>query len=95
MSDEVVNRTKHETKYEDANGKYIFFSQKEIEKTSAYLDNEKSNMTEALIGDFEVMVTFHKEDIVFEFAANHSISRIHTNAGYDVGKEFIENLIKK
>ncbi len=95
VSDEVVNRTKHETKYEDANGKYIFFSQKEIEKASDYVDKEKAETTTRLIGNFEVVVTYSQDDVIFEFTAEQSVGRIHTNAGYAIGKEFIENLIKK
>ena len=95
VSDEIESESKHETKYEDESGKYIFFSQKEIKKASTYIDNEKSNTIEEIIGDFEVMVTFREEDVVFKFTSEHSIERIHTNAGYEVGKEFIENLVKK
>ena len=95
VSDEKVGETKREAKYEDTNGKYIFFSQKEIDKASEYVDNEKAETRKQIIGNFEVAVTYSEDDVVFEFVAEQSVGRIHTNAGYETGCFFVENLVKK
>ncbi len=95
VSDEKVGETKREAKYEDSNGKYIFFSQKKIEKTSDYVDNEKAETKKQIVGNFEVAITYSEDDVVFEFIAEQSVGRIHTNAGYETGCFFVENLAKK
>ena len=35
------------------------------------------------------------DDVIFEFTTEYALDRVHTNAGYVVGKKFIESLVKK
>ena len=95
VSDEVVGETGRELLYENGEGKYIKFKQIKKEKASAYLDNEKSNDLREIIGDFEVIVSYRNESILYEFATEQNLNFVRTNAEYETGKEFIENLIKK
>ena len=48
-----------------------------------------------MIGAFQVMTTYRGGDIVYEFTTDRALCRVHTDAGYAVGKEFIGNLVKK
>ena len=95
VSDEKVGETKREAKYEDANGKYIFFRQLSKDGAITYIDNEKAETSKKIIGNFEIAVTYSADDTIFEFTGEKTVNHVHTNAGYAVGKEFIENLVKK
>ena len=48
-----------------------------------------------MIDAFQVMITYRGDDVVYEFTTDRAFCRVHTDAGYAVGKEFIENLVKK
>ena len=61
---------------------------------STYVDNEKTSTQQEMIGAFQVLVTYSEEDIIYEFVTERALERVSTNAGYAVGKEFIENLKK-
>lgn len=95
VSDEKVGETSRELLYENDEGKYIKFKQQKKEKASTYLDNEKSNDAREIIGDFEVIVSYRDKSVLFEFASEHNLNFIRTNVDYEIGKEFIENLVKK
>ena len=95
VSDEVESETKQIVKYENENGKYIYFRQIRKDEISTYVDNEKAEITKRIIGNFETVVTYSAEDTIFEFTSEKAVNCVHTNAGYAVGKEFIENLVKK
>lgn len=74
---------------------YIRFKQKKKDKNSTFLDNERSELSEEIIGNFEVVVLQRKDLDIFDFTTDYTVNSVQTNAGYDVGKEFIENLVKK
>ncbi len=95
VSDEKVGETSRELLYENDEGEYIKFKQKRKEKASAYMDNEKSDIKKEIIGNFEVIITYSGDDIEFEFSTEENVNYVHTDARYNIGKEFIENLVKK
>ena len=95
VSEKSVVNTSFEFLYENSEGKYIKFKQQKKEKVSSYLDNEKSNDLKEIIGDFEVIVSYRDESILYEFATEQNLNFIRTNAEYETGKNFIENLVKK
>ena len=95
VSDENTRMISHETLYENKKGDFIRLTQQKKEKASAYVDNEKADSKRVLIGDFEAIVTYSDDDFMFEFATEFAVNYVHTNAGYEIGKEFIENLEKK
>lgn len=95
VSDEKVGGSRFEFFYENSDGKYIYFVQQEKEKVDTFLDNEKSEYSEEFISDFEVMISHRNKSILFEFTTERTLNYVRTDAGHEVGKEFIENLAKK
>ena len=95
VSDERIGNASFEFLYENSDGKYIKYKQQKKEKTSTYLDNERSSDIKEFIGDFEVIVSYRDKSTLFEFATDQNLNFIRTNAEYEIGKEFIENLVKK
>ena len=59
------------------------------------MDTEKAETNREAIGTFQVLVTYSGDDVIFEFTTECALDRVHTNAGYAVGKKFIESLVKK
>ena len=95
VSEKSVGDTSFEFLYENSEGKYIFYKQIGKEEASAYVDKEKASTSKNVIGIFETTVTYSEDDIIFEFTNEKTVNHVHTDAGYMVGKEFIENLVKK
>ena len=95
VSDEVVGETSRELLYENSEEEYIYFVQQRKDKISSYFDNENTDIKKELIGTFEVVYVYSQEDIDFEFSTDNVLNYVHTNAGYAVGKNFIENLVEK
>ena len=81
--------------YESKGGKYIRFIQEKKDKVSTFWDNEKSEFSREIINGFEIMVSHREQVDVFEFITEFAVNIVQTDDGYDVGKEFIENLVKK
>ena len=92
---EYIGDTINDTTYCNEEGKYIYFRQQKKDKASTYVDSEKTSTRRETIGSFQVLVTYSEEDIIYEFVTERALERVSTNAGYAVGKEFIENLVKK
>lgn len=95
VKDESVDGDRHDLLFENVSGKYIHFTQQKIDKTKTFLDNEHSSIDNEKIGDFEVITTIKEETCIFKFTTAIAVNSVQTNAGYAVGKEFIENLVKK
>ena len=95
VSDESVDGTSRALEYVNDKNEYIRFRQQKKEKGSTFLDNEKSNLSHEIIGGFEVMFSHRNHLEIFEFTTDTAVNSLQTNAGYDVGKDFIENLVKK
>ena len=95
VNDESVDGKKRDVLLETVNGKYLRFTQQKINKASIFLDNENSDIVNEKIGDFEVITTMKSGTYIFKFRTAIALNCVQTNAGYDVGKEFIENLVKK
>lgn len=95
LEEQYMGENKRDVIYQNEEGKYIFFRQQRKDKTTSYVDNEKTSTQQEMIGAFQVMTTYRGGDIVYEFTTDSAFCRVHTDAGYAVGKEFIENLVKK
>ncbi len=95
VSEKSVGNTSFEFLYENSDGKYIKYKQQRKEKASTYLDKERSSDIKEFISDFEVIVSYRDKSTLFEFATEQNLNFIRTNAEYKIGKEFIENLVKK
>ena len=95
LEEQYMGENKRDVIYQNEEGKYIFFRQQRKDKTTSYVDNEKTSSHQEMIGAFQVMITYRGDDVVYEFTTDRAFCRVHTDAGYAVGKEFIENLVKK
>ena len=95
VSDESVDGKSRRIFYKNEEGKYIRFDQQKKDKAGTFLDNENSDIEIEKIGEFEVIATMKNDTCMFEFSTEYAVNCVQTNAGYDSGKEFIENLIKK
>lgn len=78
--------------YRNLAGKRITFTQIPNRSANSHIDNERTNYEEKLIGDFQALVCEHGNRIIFEMMTEKGLLVVSTNAGYDVGAEFIENL---
>lgn len=95
LEDQYIGENKRDVVYQNEDGKYIFFRQQRKDKTTSYVDNESTSSHQEMIGSFQVMITYRGDDVVYEFTTDSALCRVHTDAGYAVGKDFIGNLIKK
>ncbi len=92
FAEEEKNVNRHMIKYVDDKGKTIVFTQNKDTNSEKNIDNENLNYSKEMIGDFEVLVGLDAEKIEFQFCGEGTIMTVSTNASYEVGKEFIENI---
>lgn len=78
--------------YLNDGGQSIIFMQTLNMTTGNHIDNEKTEYEVHIVGDFEVLVGENDERIIFEMMTERTFLMISTDAGYDTGVQFIENL---
>ena len=92
VESEYKNVNRYSIQYVNDEGKSILFTQNKKTNSEKNIDNEHTHYTKEMIGDFEVMEGYDSEKIKFEFTDGDTIISVNTNATYEVGKEFIENI---
>lgn len=80
--------------YRNLDGARITFTQIPNPNANSHIDNERTNYEEELIGEFQALVGESDKRINFEMMTENCLLLVSTNAGYEVGVEFIENLHK-
>lgn len=78
--------------YTDEYGNYIVYTQVVREKFVSQLDSEHSKIKEDAVGDFHLLVRETGSDVFIEAVTNRVAITVQTNAGYETGKKFMENL---
>lgn len=78
--------------YQNSNNNYITFDQIKIELYLTDFDQENRNHHYEQISEFQTLVSENDEDCFFEIITDRVAILIHTDAGYYVGKQLIENL---
>ena len=78
--------------YTNNNGKSIMFSQIKGNTTEKYADNKYTKYSTEMIGDFEVLVGRDENKTEFKFNGEGESLTVNTDASYEVGKTFIENI---
>lgn len=78
--------------YIDEYGRFILYTQAVKENFVSQLDNEHRNVTEDTIGDFHLLISEAGSDVFIEAVTNQVAITVQTNAGYEIGKKFVENL---
>ncbi|MDD6231566.1 MAG: hypothetical protein PUA89_02445 [Frisingicoccus sp.] len=93
---EVISDTDSEYSalYLDPNEHYVIFMQTKKNESSVHMDNENRENHTDIIGDFEVLVSDGENDTLFEITTEKTLISIQTNAGYELGKNFILELKK-
>lgn len=89
---EKKNENRYMIQYMNEEGKSISFTQIKNKLGEKNIDNENREYTKEMIGDFEVLVGYDAEIIEFEFATEDVLMSVNTDASYEIGKEFIENI---
>lgn len=89
---EKKNENRYMIQYMNEEGKSISFIQIKNKLGEKNIDNENREYTKEMIGDFEVLVGYDAEIIEFEFATEDVLMSVNTDASYEIGKEFIENI---
>lgn len=93
---EVISEEKKDGReyiqYLNSEGNYIVFYQMERGLYVNSLDNENRKNHYEIISDFEILVSEGDSDFAFEIVTDKVAILIQTNAGYEIGKEVIENL---
>lgn len=89
---EEKNSYRHIIRYINNEGKTIVFTQSKDTNSEKNIDNEGTEYKKEMIGDFEVLVGLDTEKTEFEFTGEGTIMTVSTNASYEEGKEFIENI---
>ena len=92
LETERRDEEKNFASYKNREGKSITFLQTHARKSDAHFDNEKTEYDEVLIGDFEVLAGRSEGCFIFEMMTDASFIMISTDASYETGKQFIENL---
>lgn len=91
---EKKNGNRYMIQYKNPEGKSISFIQHKSEESESSADNEHTNFQKEMIGDFEVLVGRDAGRIEFEFKGDDTIMTVNTDASYETGRKFIENIKK-
>lgn len=78
--------------YANDNEQWISFRQTKKDLYISSVDNEKRKNGYEIINDFEVLISEGEKDYYFEIVEEEVVIAVHTNAGYEVGKNFIKLL---
>lgn len=89
---EKKNENRYMIQYMNEEGKSISFTQIKNKLGEKNIDNEYTRYTKEMIGDFEVLVGYDSKKNKFEFTVEDIIISVSTDASYEIGKEFIENI---
>ena len=89
---EDKNKHRYMLQYVNEEGKVIVFTQDKTTSSEKHLDNENTRYTKEMIGDFEVLVGYDSKKNKCEFTDEDIIISVSTDASYEIGKEFIENI---
>lgn len=91
---EYKKKSQYVIQYVNDEGKNILFTQTKETQIENYSDNENTKYSKVMIGDFEVLVGEDSKKIEFEFKGEGTVMTVNTDATYEIGKEFIENIKK-
>lgn len=79
-------------RYQNQQDQFILYTQVDRDEFFSQLDNEHHDLKKETIGDFEVLISENEQDVILEAVTNRVAITIQTNAGYAIGKKFIESL---
>ena len=81
-------------RYQNQQDQFILYTQVDGDEFFSQLDNEHHDLETEMIGDFETLISANEneQDVIFEAVTDRVAITVQTNAGYDIGKKFIESL---
>ena len=92
VSEESIPGVRYKVTLSNSEGNIIYFYETPINMNQVHLDNEDSEITKEIIGDFEVLVDRTDDIIAFEIATDKTRISIDLDSDFEVGKELIEGL---
>ena len=92
VDEEFVPNIRYKATLLNDEGNTIYFYETPIDMNQVHLDNENSEITKELIGDFEVLVDRTDDIIAFEIATDRTRISIDIDSDFEVGKKLIEGL---
>lgn len=78
--------------YSDENNNYITLTQAPKNIFETYIDYDGRLNRNETIGDFDVFISEGEEEIIFLITTDKEVIMVRTDAGFEVGIEFIKNL---
>ena len=91
---EKKNENRYMMQYMNEEGKSISFIQTKNSSGEKSIDNENTEYSKEMIGDFEVLVGYNAKKTEFEFKGDNTIMTVNTDATCEIGKQFIEKIKK-
>ena len=88
----LISPTEYIANYSNEEGRYIVFMQTEKNDSALHLDNENRELSTAIIGDFEVLISSGTEDVIFGITTENTNVSVQTDAGFEVGEAFLKGL---
>ena len=92
VNEEWIPNVRYKATLLNDEGNTIYFYETPIDMNQVHLDNENSEITKELIGDFEVLVDRTDDIIAFEIATDRTRISIDIDSDFEVGKKLIEGL---
>ncbi len=92
VNEEWIPNVRYKATLSNDKGNTIYFYETPIDMNQVHLDNENSEITKELIGDFEVLVDRTDDIIAFEIATDRTRISIDIDSDFEVGKKLIEGL---
>lgn len=94
VNEEWIPNVRYKATLSNSDGNTIYFYETPIDMNQVHLDNEDTEITKEVIGDFEVLVDRTADVIAFETATDKVRISVDTDDNYEVGENLIKGLIE-
>lgn len=92
VNEEWIPNVRYKATLSNSDGNTIYFYETPIDMNQVHLDNEDTEITKEVIGDFEVLVDRTADIVAFEINTDKVKISIDTDGPYESGAELITGL---
>ena len=92
VNEEWIPNVRYKATLTNSEGKVIYFLETPLDMNQVHLDNEDSEITKEIRGDFETLVDKTDDVFAFEISTDKVRISIDTDATYDAGVALIQGL---
>ena len=92
VNEEWIPNVRYKATLLNDEGTFIYFLETPVDMNQVHLDNEGSEITKEIIGDYEVLVDQTGDRIAFEINTDKVKISIDTDGSYESGAELITGL---